>query len=191
MASGGPFESHRAPRAGCAGWTWAGHLSFGGGEGHMKNGRRIVMAALVAASMGVTAVVLGAQLEHMPMQLKFNQGQAVQPIFDGWSRNEDGSYTMHFGYLNRNYIEEPHAPIGPLNRIEPGGPDRGQPTYFYPRTNRAKFKVQVPKDFGKNEVVWTGTTKTSETDGGRTAIKSTVEAVVKSLAEKNLLSRQQ
>jgi hypothetical protein len=46
-------------------------------------------------------------------------------------------------------------------------------------------------DIAKNEVVWSGTTKTSDTDGGRTAIKSTVEAVVKSLAEKNLLRRQQ
>jgi len=46
-------------------------------------------------------------------------------------------------------------------------------------------------DVAKNEVVWTGTTKTSETEGGRTAIKSAVEAVVKSLAEKNLLRRQQ
>ena len=46
-------------------------------------------------------------------------------------------------------------------------------------------------DIAKNEVVWSVTTKTSDTDGGRTAIKSTVEAVVKSLAEKNLLRRQQ
>ena len=46
-------------------------------------------------------------------------------------------------------------------------------------------------DVAKKEVVWSGTTKTSETEGGRTAIKSAVEAVVKSLAEKNLLRRQQ
>ncbi len=121
----------------------------------MKQGRALVVAALVAAGMAVTVGTLTAQIEHMPMQIKFNQGQAVQPIFDGWSRNDDGSFTFHFGYLNRNYIEEPHIPIGPNNTIEPGGPDRGQPTYFYPRTNRAKFKVQVPKDFGKKEVVWT------------------------------------
>jgi hypothetical protein len=123
----------------------------------MKNGRHRLVAALVAASTIGAAGVLSAQLEHMPMQLKYNQGQAVQPIFDGWSRNDDGSFSLHFGYLNRNYIEEPHVPVGPLNNIEPGGPDRGQPTYFYPRINRAKFKVRVPKDFGKREVVWTVT----------------------------------
>lgn len=45
-------------------------------------------------------------------------------------------------------------------------------------------------DVAKNEVVWSGTTKTNETEGARTAIKGTVEAVVKSLGEKNLLRRQ-
>ena len=41
----------------------------------------------------------------------------------------------------------------------PGGPDRGQPTYFYPRRNRFHFKVRVPADFGKKELVWTLTTQ--------------------------------
>src|SRR5439155_20481704 len=36
-----------------------------------------------------------------------------------------------------------------------GGPDRGQPTHFYPRRTRFLFSVRVPKDFGKNEIVWT------------------------------------
>ena len=45
---------------------------------------------------------------------------------------------------------------GPSNSIEPGGPDRGQPTFFYTRTNRNLFTVNVPKDFGqKEEMVWT------------------------------------
>ncbi len=117
--------------------------------------RQSGVASLVVAIAVVAAGVVSAQIEHMPLQLKFNQGQAVQPFFDGWSRNDDGSLTFHFGYLNRNYVEEPHIPIGPNNFIEPGGPDRGQPTYFYPRTNRAKFRVQVPKDFGKKELIWT------------------------------------
>lgn len=121
----------------------------------MKIRRSIVVAVVAAAGAVAPSGLVRAQIEHMPLQLKFNQGQAVQPFFDGWSRNEDGSFTMHFGYLNRNYVEEVHIPVGPNNTIEPGGPDRGQPTYFYPRTNRAKLKVQVPKDFGKKELVWT------------------------------------
>jgi hypothetical protein len=87
--------------------------------------------------------------------LKYHSGQSVQPIFEGWSRTPDGGFNMHFGYLNRNYVQDPHIPIGPANSIEPGGPDRGQPTYFYTRTNRNLFTVAVPKDWGKKELVWT------------------------------------
>jgi len=106
--------------------------------------------ALVAARSGV----LDAQLT--PFNVKYNSGQNVQPVFEGWLRNADGTVTMHFGYLNRNYVEELHVPIGPNNQIEPGGPDRGQPTYFYTRLNRYAFSVTVPKDWDKSrEVVWT------------------------------------
>jgi hypothetical protein len=86
---------------------------------------------------------------------KYNSGQDIQPIFDGWSHNPDGTFAFHFGYLNRNYVQELSLPVGPGNNIEPGGPDRGQPTYFYTRTQRSAFTVNVPKDWGKKEVTWT------------------------------------
>jgi hypothetical protein len=57
--------------------------------------------------------------------------------------------------LNRNFVEELAILVGPANSIEPGGPDRGQPTFFYTRINRNLFTVTVPKDWGKQEVVWT------------------------------------
>ena len=43
-------------------------------------------------------------------------------------------------------------------------------------------------DVAKNEVVWTGTIKTTEPESARTGIKSYVEAVMKALREKNLIS---
>jgi hypothetical protein len=60
-----------------------------------------------------------------------------------------------FGYFNRNWEEEIDLPIGPDNTVEPGGADQGQPTHFFPRRNRFVFRVRVPKDFGKQELVWT------------------------------------
>ena len=66
-------------------------------------------------------------------QTKFNSGQDVVPSFDGWLRNPDGTFTMVFGYMNRNYQEEPVIPAGPDNKIEPGPVDRAQPTYFLTR----------------------------------------------------------
>lgn len=111
----------------------------------------IVAALLMGAAPGPLA-----QQPEFTNNFKYNRGQAIQPIFEGWSWAADGSVNMHFGYLNRNYAEQPEIPIGPNNRLEPGGPDRGQPTFFYRRTNRNLFTVNVPKSFGaREELVWT------------------------------------
>ncbi len=121
----------------------------------MKTGLRAFFAGAVAFGLFAGPRTVSAQLDQLPYQLKFNSGQAVQPYFEGWSKEADGSFVMHFGYLNRNYLEEVSVPLGPQNNIEPGGPDRGQPTYFYTRRNPRVFSVPVPKDFGKKELVWT------------------------------------
>ena len=67
-----------------------------------------------------------------------------------------------FGYFNRNWQQELAIPAGADNTVELGGPDAGQPTFFLPRRQRFVFRVRVPKDFGKKEVVW------SITANGRT-----------------------
>ena len=52
-------------------------------------------------------------------EIKFNKGQSVQPAFEGWMKNPDGSYSLWFGYLNRNYQETPDVPIGPTTDSAP------------------------------------------------------------------------
>ena len=91
--------------------------------------------------------------------LSYSSGQNVSPAFEGWEQNADGSFNMMFGYMNRNWEEEPVVPIGPDNNLSPGPPDQGQPTRFQPRRNRFVFKVRVPADWGKKELVWTLTVK--------------------------------
>jgi hypothetical protein len=59
------------------------------------------------------------------------------------------------GYLNRNSMETLDIPVGPNNRIEPGGPDLGQPTHFLPRRQWGVFRIVVPKDFGTKKLTWT------------------------------------
>src|SRR5262249_7134842 len=76
-----------------------------------------------------------------------------------WMPNADGSYELVFGYLNRDWDEELTIPVGPNNTIDPGGPDLGQPTHFFPRRNRFVFKVHVPKEFGTKEIVWSLTSR--------------------------------
>ena len=88
-------------------------------------------------------------------QQRFNSGQDIQPIFEGWQQNDDGSYNFLFGYLNRNHAARPHVPVGENNFFSPGEPDRGQPAYFYPRINRYQFEVRVPADFPSDgELIW-------------------------------------
>lgn len=89
----------------------------------------------------------------------YTHGQNVAPAFEGWEKNPDGTFNMVFGYFNRNYEEQVDAAVGPNNSIEPGGPDQGQPTRFFPRRNKFMFRVKVPKDFGNKDLVWTLTTK--------------------------------
>lgn len=113
-----------------------------------------VALALIGAA-GYAGSVGAQQQVEIDNNFKYNSGQDVQPIYEGWSKNPDGSYNMHFGYLNRNWVQHLSIPAGPNNSIEPGGPDRGQPAFFYPRINRNLFTVVVPRDFGKKELVWT------------------------------------
>jgi hypothetical protein len=110
----------------------------------------VVSAALFAMSAGRA-------------QVQYARGQNVAPTFEGWERNPDGTFSMVFGYLNRNYEEEIDIPVGPANSIEGGAGtsagtsnDRGQPTHFYPRRQRFLFRVVVPANWDKQQkVIWT------------------------------------
>ena len=90
--------------------------------------------------------------------LTYSSGQNVSPAYEGWELNEDGSFNLVFGYINRNWQEEIDVPVGPDNAIQPGSPDQGQPTHLLPRRNRFVFRVRVPKGFGEKELIWTLTT---------------------------------
>lgn len=60
------------------------------------------------------------------------RGGNVQPAFEGWERNSDGSFNLLFGYFNRNWEEEPNVPIGPNNFFSPAPKTRGSPHTFIP-----------------------------------------------------------
>ena len=115
----------------------------------------------------VLLVVLAFVLAGQPVsaqRLSYASGENISPGFEGWEVDDDGSRYFLFGYMNRNWDEEPHIPIGPDNNIEPGGPDLGQPTHFLPRRNRFVFRVPVPDGFdADDELVWTLTVN-GETD---------------------------
>lgn len=82
-------------------------------------------------------------------------GQTITPAFEGWYKNADGTYSLSFGYLNRNSVEQIELPTGENNFISPGAPNQGQPTHFDPRRHYGVFAVVVPADFGEKKVTWT------------------------------------
>ena len=110
-------------------------------------------AALVAAAV-VAIVATGGAAAPVLAQDTPGREISIAPAYEGWERNDDGSLNLVFGYMNRGW-DAVDVPLGLDNRIEPGDPDRGQPTHFQPRRNRHVFRVRVPADFGDQELVWT------------------------------------
>ncbi|HSH76717.1 MAG TPA: hypothetical protein VLA09_13600, partial [Longimicrobiales bacterium] len=129
-----------------------------------------------AVVMGVVVIVLAAlspraaasqdwTRREYPLAPPNSKGNFVAPYFDGFYQNEDGTYTLSFGFMNRNDEELIEIPRGPDNFIEPAEFDGGQPTSFPvvsysgfggPR-ERGAFGVVVPADF-EGDVWWTLTT---------------------------------
>ncbi|PCJ28025.1 MAG: hypothetical protein COA96_02360 [SAR86 cluster bacterium] len=123
-----------------------------------------ILAAALVFIMGATA--LNAQT--MFMQLR---GQITSPAYEGWWPNDDGSFKLFFGYMNTNWEQQFDISIGSENyfsTVDAGElddlsvdgydfsvADRGQPTHFYPRRNPFLFTIDVPADFGDEELVWT------------------------------------
>ncbi|MCY4400729.1 MAG: hypothetical protein OXE96_15525 [Gemmatimonadetes bacterium] len=119
----------------------------------MPRPRSIVCAAAFALCAGLTSPdPISAQI---PLGFRTATGLSVTPAFEGWYQNADGSFSLSFGYFNRNFEEVVEIPAGAGNHIEPADFDGPQPTQFSPRRHWGVFTVTVPADFGDNAVVWT------------------------------------
>jgi hypothetical protein len=111
--------------------------------------------AVVAVAAGSLIDGAGQTQTVLPMEPGARSGQSVTPAFEGWYPNADGSFDLLLGYYNRNDAQVLDIPIGPNNRIEPGGPDQGQPTHFLAHRQYGVFTITIPKDFGTKKLTWT------------------------------------
>jgi hypothetical protein len=93
--------------------------------------------------------------QTLPLEPPHEAGTSITGAFEGWFKNPDGTFSLLLGYYNRNRNEEVDVPIGPNNHIDPGGPDRGQPTHFLSGRGWGLFTITVPADFGDNKITWT------------------------------------
>src|SRR5690606_2174656 len=103
-------------------------------------------AALAVASGVLAGGALRAG-QQLPSEPPRQFGASITGAFEGWFDDQDGTHNFLVGYLNRNMSRAMDVPIGPNNRIEPGGPDLGQPTHFEPGRKTGMFLVRVPASF--------------------------------------------
>jgi hypothetical protein len=108
--------------------------------------------AIVTLALLTGAPTAAQQLAMEPLK---DSGSNIYPAFEGWYKNDDGTFTLLIGYYNRNKKEVLDIAIGPENKIEPGGPDQGQPTHFEVGRGWGTIAIKVPKDFGDKKLVWT------------------------------------
>lgn len=113
-----------------------------------------------AESLICLLLLASAAFAQLPIEPARDAGNSVTGAFEGWFKNADGTFSLLLGYYNRNRQQTVDIPIGPNNRIEASppdgsGPDRGQPTWFFPGRAWGLFAVKVPSDFGDKKINWT------------------------------------
>lgn len=126
-------------------------------------GRRIVTWGALAACVAAGATLTGAGQQGVgqtPSPLPLSQtirerGSSLTGAYEGWFYGKDGGTYALVGYFNRNTKQEFDVPVGPNNRIEPGGPDQGQPTHFLSGRQWGAFVVKLPRDLGTKRLSWT------------------------------------
>ena len=123
--------------------------------------RRMLALLIAFAAIGGVLVRAGQQgsgqtPSPFPLSNPIRErGSSITGAYEGWYNGADGSIRMLVGYFNRNTQQELDIPVGPNNRVEPGGPDQGQPTHFLTARQFGVFTIKLPKDFGSKKLTWT------------------------------------
>jgi hypothetical protein len=124
-------------------------------QSHRQHIAALTAVVALGLFVAIMAQMRGQTAGQVTVASIRESGQSVTGAYEGWYANPDGTYSLLMGYLNRNSVETLDIPVGPNNRIEPDGPDLGQPTHFLPRRQWGVFRIVVPKDFGSKKLTWT------------------------------------
>jgi hypothetical protein len=119
----------------------------------MKRYTTLVVGLALTFVAGGTSTVQAQQ--DLPLAPVPPRNLHVSPFFEGWYQNPDGTFTLSFGYYNRNSEESMEIPLGADNFIEPAEFDGQQPTHFDTDRQRGAFAVTVPASMAGTDVVWT------------------------------------
>ena len=105
--------------------------------------------------LAFVCLAVSPNAQQLAMEPLKDSGSNIYPAYEGWYKNDDGTFTLLIGYFNRNKKEILDVPIGPENKIEPGGPDQGQPTHFEVGRGWGTIAIKVPANFGDKKLIWT------------------------------------
>ena len=118
---------------------------------------REIPRIMCGLGLGLAMLAAGplAAVQQIPLPPRSTSGLTVTPAFEGWYANDDGTYSLSFGYFNRNSDEIIEIPVGSDNMVEPAGLLQNQPTRFEEGRHWGTFVVRVPADFGDQLATWT------------------------------------
>ena len=89
-----------------------------------------------------------------PLQPSSPGNRTLAPFMEGWYANEDGTFSVSFGYLNANE-DTLYIPVGENNFLEPAQFNGMQPTVFFPGHQRGLFTAELPANMQDQDVWWT------------------------------------
>ena len=119
----------------------------------------LVLSGAVAGPAALGAQVTGPGPDgRWPLQPTSPQNNTLAPFMEGWYANEDGTYSVSFGYVNTN-LDTLYIPVGENNFLDQAQFDGMQATVFYPGRHRGVFSVTLPAEMRDTDVWWTVTTK--------------------------------
>jgi hypothetical protein len=112
------------------------------------------LGMILSAGLTVPAAAQRTPEGRWPLQPESGASRIIAPFLEGWYDNEDGTFTMSFGYNNLNdHVVE--LPIGDANKLEPAKYQGMQPTTFLPGKHRGMFAITIPESERGTDVWWT------------------------------------
>lgn len=94
-----------------------------------------------------------ATAQQLPLRPPATGGYPIVPVVEGWWDNGDGTFTVSFGYVNRNE-QVLEIPIGEDNSIEPAELSGMQPTTFLTGRHHGVFTVTYGEDQRDSGAIW-------------------------------------
>ena len=115
----------------------------------------LLLCGPLASPAALRAQVTGPGPDgRWPLQPGSPGNRTLAPFMEGWYENEDGTYSISFGYLNLNQ-DTVVIPVGEDNFLEPAEFNGMQPTVFFPGHHRGLFTANLPAGMADQDVWWT------------------------------------